>query len=266
MPPAASGPVFTVSNPIFTGLFCAIAGAGTSAAAAAPARKVRRETLTAMGVLLLECRCPSARDLERRGILVHRSANGDVADPVPERVDFGEHDVVRLLDVDGIRDGHPARPARQPEHFRAIAFGIQEVAADRARVVHDALDAVALGAQPAVKGAEIVEALAAHRDLLDEVGVLGAGPPAHQRDLVVDGVGIRAEEHDAQAPVLLGDPHAHDVAIERDHRLEVTNVDPDVAETGDSWHGALLCRPDRARPGRGYSQKRLAAPSLPVLP
>jgi len=48
MPPAASGPVFTVSRPIFSGVLCATAGIGNAAALAAaaePARNRRRLVL-----------------------------------------------------------------------------------------------------------------------------------------------------------------------------------------------------------------------------
>src|SRR6185312_14968738 len=48
MPPAASGPVLTVSSPTLTGAFCATAGIGIAApaaAAAVPARRERREIL-----------------------------------------------------------------------------------------------------------------------------------------------------------------------------------------------------------------------------
>src|SRR5437870_2708878 len=55
IPPAASGPVLTVSRPMRTGLGCAIAGNGkdaVTAAPAAPARNPRRLTLTAISLLL----------------------------------------------------------------------------------------------------------------------------------------------------------------------------------------------------------------------
>ena len=48
MPPCASGPVFTVSRPMRIGLFCAIAGIGNAAAAAVPARRVRRSSFNVM--------------------------------------------------------------------------------------------------------------------------------------------------------------------------------------------------------------------------
>src|SRR6185437_2327599 len=48
MPPAASGPVFTVKRPILIGAFCAIAGIGNAAAAAAPASIWRRFSLMVM--------------------------------------------------------------------------------------------------------------------------------------------------------------------------------------------------------------------------
>src|SRR5436190_11055720 len=55
IPPAASGPVFTVSRPMRTGFDWAIAGNGKDAATvapAAPARNLRRSTLTAISLLL----------------------------------------------------------------------------------------------------------------------------------------------------------------------------------------------------------------------
>src|SRR5439155_1812860 len=55
IPPAASGPVLTVSRPMRTGLDCAIAGNGkdaVTAAPAAPARNPRRSTLPAISLLL----------------------------------------------------------------------------------------------------------------------------------------------------------------------------------------------------------------------
>src|SRR5690348_18094929 len=60
MPPAASGPVLTVSKPILSGAPCAIDGIGNAAApaiAAVPARNLRRLTRMASGLLPL---CPSA--------------------------------------------------------------------------------------------------------------------------------------------------------------------------------------------------------------
>jgi hypothetical protein len=60
-----------------------------------------------------------------------------------------------LLDVDRIGRRHPARPAGHPEHLGAVALGVEEVAADGACVVDDALDAVALGHQPAAEGAKV---------------------------------------------------------------------------------------------------------------
>src|SRR5262249_17666540 len=55
MPPVASGPVFTVSRPMVTGLFWAMAGAGSVAASIAPvvpARNPRRPILVAIGASL----------------------------------------------------------------------------------------------------------------------------------------------------------------------------------------------------------------------
>ena len=71
------------------------------------------------------------------------------------------------------------------------------------------------------------------------MGIHAVGSAAHERDLVVDLLGIRAQEDDAGAPVLLGDPHAQDVAVERDHALEVAHVDADVSESDHPRHGSL---------------------------
>jgi len=57
---------------------------------------------------------------------------------------------------------------------------------------------------------------------------------------VIDGLWVRAEEDDAEAPVLLGHLHAHDVAVEADHALEVAHVDADVSESCNPRHGLLL--------------------------
>src|SRR6058998_2367172 len=61
MPPAASGPVLTVSRPMRTGLGWAIAGNArdaVTAAPAAPARNSRRRTLTAISRLLFDSVAP----------------------------------------------------------------------------------------------------------------------------------------------------------------------------------------------------------------
>src|SRR5215468_11502182 len=201
MPPAASGPVFTVRSPILTGFGCAKAGAPARAAVAAvPTRKFRRVNLGAMvssfGEPAESLRAAGglAGDLQARGLVGHLAADGHVTNLLPEAIDLGQDLLVRLLDVDGIGDGHPAWTSRQPEHFGAVALGIQEVAADGARVVDHVLDAIALGAETPVEVAEIVECLHAHRDLLDQVRIVRAGPSAHQGDFMVDGLRIRAEE------------------------------------------------------------------------
>src|SRR5215813_10100751 len=194
-------------------------------------------------------------DIQARRLIAHLAADGHVTNPLPEAIDLGQDRLVGLLDVDGIGDGHPARTARQPKDLGAVALGIEEVAADRARVVDHVLDAIALGAETPVEVAEIVERLHPHRDLLDQVRIFRAGPPAHQGDFVVDGLRIRAEEHDAEAPVLLGDLHAHDIAVEADHALEVAHVDADVSESCYPRHGLLLRSEARSGP-RAYSSSR----------
>src|SRR5262245_27799199 len=61
----------------------------------------------------------SPPDLERRALLRHAAADGDVTELVPEAVHFGQHRLVGLMDVDGHGGGHPARPAGHPEHLGA---------------------------------------------------------------------------------------------------------------------------------------------------
>src|SRR2546428_796534 len=153
MPPAARGPVFTVRRPIFTGLFWAIAGNGRVAATAvAPARNERRLMRhTDMEASLMG-------RLERGRLLGHPSPNRHVAELVPDAIHFGQDGGVRLADVDGAPRRHPARPAGDPEHFRAAALGVEEVATDADGVIDDALDAIALGHQAAVQDAQVVEA------------------------------------------------------------------------------------------------------------
>src|SRR5262249_24784997 len=93
--------------------------------------------------------------------------------------------------------------------------------------------------KPPVDDAEVVETGHPHRDLLDQMRILFAPSSTHERDLVVDGFRIGAQEDDAGPPVLLGDPHAHDVAVEGDHPLEVAHVDADVSESHHPRHGFL---------------------------
>src|SRR5262249_49581636 len=95
-----------------------------------------------------------------------------------------------------------------------------------------------------MEGAQVLEAADAERDLVDQMRILRARAPAHERDLVIDRRRVRAQEDDPGAPVLLRDLHSHDVAIERDHALEVAHVDPDVSEPLHSRHRRL---PWRAR-------------------
>src|SRR5229473_1434072 len=94
MPPAASGPVLTVRSPILTGLPWANAGAGIAIATAEPARNARRVNAT----------------------------DRHVAHLLPQPVHLRKNGLVRLLDVDWIRDRHPARPPGDPEHLRAIVL------------------------------------------------------------------------------------------------------------------------------------------------
>src|SRR6185436_11808823 len=245
MPPAASGPVFTVSRPILTGLPCAKAGSGSVVAAvtaAVPTRKDRRSIRVTMDSLLGSASSlVAARQLQRRALLRHPAADRHVAELVPDTIDLGHDGGVGLLDVDRVRGGHPARPAGDPEDLRSIAFGIEEVAADGAGVVDDPLDAIALGHQATAEGAQVVEAVHAHGDLLDEPRAVGRLPAAHERDLVIDRAGVGAEEDHAGSPVLLGDLHAQQIAVEGNHPLEVVHVDPDVTESRYPWHGVPPC-------------------------
>ena len=76
-PPAASGPVFTVSRPIFIGAFCAIAGIGNAAAAAVPASIWRRLSLMVI-VFLPRLWRPFCREVGREKFN-HRDRGGATA-------------------------------------------------------------------------------------------------------------------------------------------------------------------------------------------
>src|SRR5262249_48604320 len=129
---------------------------------------------------------------------------------------------------------HPAGAAREPEDLGAVALGIEEVAADRARVGHDVVDLATRVDDAAIELAHVVERADAQGDLLDQVGILGGlGAAAHEGDLVVGLLRLGAEEDHAPLPVLLRERHAHDVAVERDHLLQVAAVDADVPEPED---------------------------------
>ena len=170
----------------------------------------------------------------------------------------------------GTQHGRPGHP----EHLGAIALGIEEVTADGAGVVGDDVDLVPLGHEPPVEGAEVVEAPDPQGDLVDQMRIGRGRTAAHERDLVVDGVGIGAEEHGADAPVLLGDPHAEDIAVEGDHPFQVAHVDADMPEPQDCRHGSPPRRcvalprwppqntPNGARPNRDLRpRERTACPA-----
>src|SRR5437660_12493765 len=113
MPPCASGPVFTVSRPMRTGLFWATAGNGSVAATAVlPTRKARRLTLTDMSLLLWTLGRASglASDLERGRFLQHAAPDRPVAQLGPDPGDLGQDDVGRREHVHRIHGPHPARP------------------------------------------------------------------------------------------------------------------------------------------------------------
>src|SRR5262245_53410183 len=189
---------------------------------------------------------------------------------IPYAIDLGQYHIVGLVDVDRIRGWHPAGTPRHPEDFGPISFGIEEVAADRAGVIDDVLDAIALGDQAPVEDAEIVETGHPHRDLLDQMRVLHARSSPHERDLVVYELRICAQEDDAGAPVLLCDLHAHDVPVEGDHPLQVAHVDSDVSKprhprhdvssraAGWSWSRWPKRILQRDRPARGAMLETLA--------
>src|SRR5438034_11560515 len=170
MPPWASGPVFTVKRPMRTGFACALAGLGRVAAAASavPARNVRRSSLAVIGFPL----GPSllflflSSDPERRSLFGHPPSHRHVAKLIPELIHFGQHRLVGLLDVDGLHRGHPTGSARDPEHLGAIPLGVEEVAADGAGVVDDALAAIAVGKHAPAKGPQLVAGRHAHEDPL----------------------------------------------------------------------------------------------------
>src|SRR2546430_16703279 len=111
MPPGGSGPVCRFKRPMRTGLAWALAGLGRVAAAASavPARNVRRSGLAVIGFPL----GPSllflflSSDPERRSLFGHPPSHRHVAKLIPELVHFGQHRLVRVLDVHGLYRGQP---------------------------------------------------------------------------------------------------------------------------------------------------------------
>src|SRR5262249_7240915 len=111
-----------------------------------------------------------------------------------------------------------------------------------------ALDLRARILKPVVEGADVVELLHLERDLLDVLRLLPGLPSPHERQLVVLGVGLRAQEADAALEILVGDGEAQHAGIEVAHLPEIVAVEPDVAQSGDPWHGPILTRGDRTAP------------------
>src|SRR5262249_14000267 len=191
MPPCASGPVFTVRRPRRTGLLCASAGmASVAVTAAVPARNARRLSFAAIGGSFA---LPAPGRLQSRRLVRHAPSDRNMTELIPHAIDLGQYHIVGLVNIDRIRGGHPAGTSRHPEDFGPISFGIEEVAADRAGVIDDVLDAIALGDQAPVEDAEIVETGHPQRDLLDQMRVLRARSSSHERDLVVDLLRICAQ-------------------------------------------------------------------------
>src|SRR6266576_2973894 len=95
--------------------------------------------------------------LKRRRLVRHPLAHADMAQSFPKLIDFGQHCVVRLIDIDRMRDRHPARSAGHPKYFRAIAFGIEVVTAERADVIHQRVDAQTCGDQATMERAKIIK-------------------------------------------------------------------------------------------------------------
>src|SRR5262245_62341220 len=55
----------------------------------------------------------------------------------------------------------------------------------------------------------------------------------HQRDLMIDGLGVSAQEHRSHPTILLGELHAETISIEREHSLQNPHVDAAVAQARD---------------------------------
>jgi hypothetical protein len=64
-------------------------------------------------------------------------------------------------------------------------------------------------------------------------------PGLGERQLVVLGVGLRAQKANAPLEVLVGDRKAQDARVEIAHLPEVVAVESDVTQSADLWHGSL---------------------------
>src|SRR5439155_23064990 len=131
---------------------------------------------------------------QRGSFELHSSTHGHVAQALPDTVDFGDDGLVWLLQINRIGVRHPARMASDPENFSTVSLGVEEVAANRATMVSNPVDAIALGYQAAVKCAQIVKGRDAHGVLVDEMRIVALRASPHEGDCVGDR--LRISTHD----------------------------------------------------------------------
>ena len=151
-------------------------------------------------------------------------------------------------------------PRRVDEHLDAVVLRIREV--DRPRVaVSERHDVAHLGVllEDGEQPSEIVERPGrAVGGVVDAVRLVGVGTTGDERDLVVVVRDLR-QEHDLVLAerAAVGDLEAEHVAIERDHLVDVVDVDDGVRH----FETESVCGLHRQPPGIGLSSTAWRLPS-----
>ena len=156
-----------------------------------------------------------------------------------ERLGEGEQLGVGPVQVDLLAEGLADLVGGRVVELDAVVLGVEEVDAARDPVGDRALDPHARVLEAVIERAHVVQALHLEGDLLHVVRLLRRLPGLGERQLVVLGVGLRAQEADAPLEVLVGDREAQDARVEVPHLPEVVAVESDVTQSADLWHGSL---------------------------
>jgi hypothetical protein len=151
----------------------------------------------------------------------------------------GEKLGVGPVQVDLLAEGLADLVGGRVVELDAVVLGVEEVDAARDPVGDRALDPQARVLEAVIEPAHVVQALHLEGDLLHVVRLLPRLSGLGERQLVVLGVGLRAQEADTPLEVLVGDREAQDARVEVPHLPEVVAVESDVTQSADLWHGSL---------------------------
>src|SRR6266581_1422676 len=155
---------------------------------------------------------------------------------------LGEREQLRvgLVEVDDLAERLTHLVRSRVVELDPVVLRIVEVDAAGDPVGDRAVDLHALLLEPMVEGTHVVECLHLERDLLHVVRLLPRLPGLHQRQLVMLGVGRRAQKADAPLQVLVADRQAQDLRVEAPHLRQVVAEEPDVAQPADLRHVSPL--------------------------